>query len=362
MTFEELLQDKIFDLPIDQPKSKQFDQFIGEFLDTFLSKVESLDDGVLGFEGRTFNTHFIKETHRVVVNGLKESIRHYYNGSPYKAYESLNNTLRSEIKDLYEIIKQVEYPIDSDFYRIREREENYPYSPKEMFHIPFELRGRVTSQRYSIPGFPSLYLGRSLYICWEELKRPQFNKIQAARLQSTRTIRLLDLRPTNIENVNIYDVYKYFMTFPIIACCSVKVRDYTSTFKPEYIIPQLLLQWIRQNDELDGIRYNSTHISKRVFKVQGEYSNVVIPVKNNAHTGHCKELKSMFKMSETISAQLYQFALGGGVFGGTIEQAEILNSRVPEIEIIKGRSLPYSFSVLGDLEEYLEGMPVGKIG
>lgn len=360
MTFEQLLQDKIFDLPIDQPKSKQFDQFIGEFLDTFMDKVESLDDGVLAFEDRTFNTDFIKEAHRVVISGLKKSIKNYYNGSPYQAYESLNEALRGEVKDLYQVMKQVEYPIDSNFYRIREREENYPYSPKEMFHIPFELRGKVTSQRFSIPGFPSLYLGRSLYICWEELNRPQFSKIQAARLQSTRKIRLLDLTPTSITNPNSFEAYKYFMTFPLIACCSVKVKDYSNTFKPEYIIPQLLLQWIRQNDQLDGIRYNSTHISKRIYKVQGEYANIVIPVKKNAHTGHCKQLKSMFKMTETISAQLHQFALGGQIFLHSREHWKILDSRVPEVEIIKGRSLPYSFSVLGSIEGYLDGMPTSN--
>ena len=43
----------------------------------------------------------------------------------------------------------------------------------EMFHIKYELRGKVQTQRCSFPGLPCLYLGCSSYVCWLELNRPQ---------------------------------------------------------------------------------------------------------------------------------------------------------------------------------------------
>ncbi|MFW1494652.1 hypothetical protein ACEV9S_24505, partial [Vibrio parahaemolyticus] len=50
------------------------------------------------------------------------------------------------------------------------------------------------------------------------------------------------------------------MTWPLIAACSIRVKNPSDNFKPEYIIPQLLLQWARDYKSIDGIRYTSTHI------------------------------------------------------------------------------------------------------
>ncbi|MCP4180319.1 MAG: hypothetical protein GY756_21355 [bacterium] len=171
-----------------------------------------------------------------------DTIKEYYNGLPFKAYQKLNDTLRNRIKNLYEIIKQKEYQSNENFYRIRNKDDNFTFSSLDMFHIPFEFRGKVNTQRFSIPGFPSLYLGRTLYVCWEELNRPHIDSFQSVRLKSTKGISFLDLTPPIITDKNIYssEVYKYFMTWPLIACCSIKVKGYSDTFKPEYIIPQLL--------------------------------------------------------------------------------------------------------------------------
>lgn len=61
-----------------------------------------------------------------------------------------------------------------------------------MFHIPFELRGKAATQRYSIPGLPSLYLGSSCYICWEELHRPDLNTVNSTRLKKDNNVKYLD--------------------------------------------------------------------------------------------------------------------------------------------------------------------------
>lgn len=362
MTFEELLKDPIFELPLSQPADKSFIVFIEEFFDSFIEKINQLDDGVVSFEQMNIHSDFIKNTQQLVISGLIETIKEYYNGKPYKAYAKLDRTLRNDVKDLFQVIKQKKYAPDEDFYRIRLTEENYLLEAKELFHIPFEFRNKVTTQRYSIPGFPSLYVGRTIYVCWEELKRPAISNFQAVKLKNVKSLCLLDLTPPNIsENFYRDELYKYFMTFPLIACCSVKVKNYSDTFKPEYIVPQLLLQWVRDNQELDGIMYRSTHLSQELNKQNGELANVVLPVKENRSSGHCSHLKSIFEITHPISWSLHQFALGHKDTPYMVKTADKLNAKIPKLELIRGKKYPYHNSILGKLEYYLEEMKTYKI-
>lgn len=354
MTFEELLKDKIFELPLIQPKNENFKTFITKKLKLFLDKVNSLDDGIIHSDKNYITTEFVKNTQKKIIENLIHCFEEYFNGNPFKAYEKLNFVLRNDYKDLYAIINQKEYLINESFFRIRLSEKNYPYQIKEMFHIPFELRNKVSTQRFSIPGFPSLYLGRTIYICWEELNRPSIEKVQAIKYKNVKTLKLLDLTPPTKDSNDIDELYRFFMTFPLIMCCSVKVKDTSDTFKPEYIIPQLLLQWIRNNDMLDGIQYKSTHITSKVFNENTELINIVLPVKTTEENGICKKLVSYFESTEVISWNLYQFATGGQIFLYNNKDAEIVNKKIPKLEIIEGKKYPYFYSTLGKLEYYLE--------
>ncbi len=354
MNFDELLQDKIFELPLEQPKSENFKTFLTKKLKLFLEKVDSLDEGPIHPEKHYIDTHFVKQTQKRIIENLILCIEEYYKGNPFKAYEKLNSVLRNDYKDLYGIINQQEYPINESFFRIRLSDKNFPFEREEMFHIPFELRNKVSTQRFSIPGFPSLYLGRTVYICWEELNRPSIDKIQAIKFKNIKAIKLLDLTPPNKNCKDIDELYRFFMTFPLIMCCSVKVRDYSDTFKPEYIIPQLLLQWIRNNDVLDGIQYKSTHINSKVFNENSELINIVLPVKTSKESGLCNKLVSYFESTQTLSWNLHQFATGGQIFMYSSEDAKIVNKKIPNLEILQGKKYPYFYSTLGKLEYHLE--------
>jgi hypothetical protein len=361
MTFKELLKDKIFELPLHQPKNENFNTFITKKLKLFLEKVNSLDIGNI-HEDKDIPTEFVKNTQKKIIENLILCIEEYYDGNPFEAYKKLDVALKNNSKNLYSIIKQKAYNENESFFRIRLNEKNYAYQKKEMFHIPFELRNRVSTQRFSIPGFPSLYLGRTIYICWEELNRPTIDKIQAVKYKNVKTINLLDLTPPTKDCNNIDELYRFFMTFPLIMCCSVKVKDTSDTFKPEYIIPQLLLQWIRNNDEiLDGIQYKSTHITSKFFNENSELINIVLPVKTSNKNGICKKLASYFESSEVISWNLYQFARGGQTFLYNSKDSEIVNKKIPKLEIIEGKKYPYFYSTLGKLEYYLELNTTSKI-
>lgn len=361
MTFEVLLADPLLYLPITQ-EYESFKKSISDVLSKFLAKVELLDDHPLDIPDVYIDTTFIKSVQNKFIKGLLKTIDLYYDGQPAKAYQNLNETLNSELKNFKEVLKIREYSLGESFYRMRLKKENFPLSRVEMFHIPFQFRSRVDSQRYSIPGYPCLYLGRTLYGCWEELKRPDINSFQAVRLVNTKTIKYLDLtRPIYTDNLRTRDIYHYFMTWPLIACCSIKVSDYNSPFKSEYIIPQLLLQWIRENEELDGIKFNSTHIDFHNSNSQGDFSNLVLPVKESNELGLCNKLKSKFKISDSISWQMKEHAIGGQTFIYSSSDTSGVDKRIPKLELIRGRVYPYSYSALGMLESYLDGMDIFPI-
>jgi hypothetical protein len=189
------------------------------------------------------------------------------------------------------------------------------------------------------------------------MRRPAINEFQACRLQTTKPVTILDLTTPAAAATITQEQYRYFMTWPLIACCSVKVKNGEDTFKPEYIMPQLLLQWIRKKQEIDGVRYNSTHIDLNLTKSKGDFSNYVFPVKDNVESGHCTVLKKLFRMTEPLSWQLYEYALGGQLF----LHGEHPVKKVERLELITGRSFPYHYSTLGKLEAYLDGMNLHKL-
>jgi hypothetical protein len=210
-----------------------------------------------------------------------------------------------------------------------------------------------------IPGFPSLYLGTTIYVCWEELNRPNINEFQAVRLEATEPIKVIDLSPPKIDETDSYQIYKFLMIWPLIFASSIKVRNYEDEFKPEYIIPQLLLQWVRERNEIDGICYQTTHINLSNSLSEGEFINLVLPVKENKSRGLCSALKQKFLMSNVTSIQLIECSTGGATFYGG--NGDILNKKIQKIELVKGRTFPYDYSIFGDLESTLLGMKTNEI-
>jgi hypothetical protein len=369
MDYKDLLRNPILNLPISHLRIS-VSACLKRLLSSYLEEVKKLDDGDIFIDNLNFITgSFIKGAQEILVKGLLETLEVYHNGKPAEAYRILSNTLNNEIKDYRAILKFKTYLNGESFFRMRIEKGNFPLKKREMFHIPFEKRGLIKTQRYSIPGFPCLYLGRTLYGCWEEMNRPDISVFQVVRFRNIKEISFLDLTRPEYEielstkeiNFHSKELYHYFMTWPIIACCSIKVDDYDKSFKSEYIIPQLLLQWIRDHEQIDGIKFNSTHIDIQNSKSEGDFSNLVLPVKKNRETGFCPELKSMFELSNPISWQMYQHAIGGQsfVWGGGVTEG--VDSRIPKLELIKDMVYPYSYSILGGLESYLGGMSTSPI-
>ncbi|HQF48847.1 MAG TPA: RES domain-containing protein [Flavobacterium alvei] len=364
MTFEKLIKDDFFHLPKDIPPKNHYREFIFGQFEEYLTQLKKIQDLTIQFSGSNkpnnisnsikIQTHFIE--------GLKHTINLYYDGQPANAYEEFSKTIEYRKVKFKKILNIGTFDLNENFYRIRLKEENFPLNSSEMFHIPFQMRGKVSTQRYSIPGYPSLYLAKTIYVAWEELKRPSLNKFQAVRLQNKEKIRYLDLTANNLtENLLSANSYKYLMTWPLIAACSIKVQENDDSFKPEYIIPQLLLQWTRNNEEIDGIKYISTHINYKNIENIGDLYNLVLPVKENKDEGYCSKLSSLFEITESVSNQLLELSNGGQIYLNSREDNNKIDAKIPPIEFINGRKTKYSSSVLGKLERTLDFMSLKKL-
>jgi hypothetical protein len=155
-------------------------------------------------------------------------------------------------------------------------------------------------------------------------------------------------------------LYKAF-AWPLVAACSVKVKNRKAAFKPEYIIPQLLLQWINKT-QLHGIKYSSTHIDQQQSTYKGIFYNVVIPVRTyHLDDGYCPELLNIFRSTQVFPMQLGQFNSTNDRFHhqGTIRSD--VNPAIEEIEIVKNAPQPYSKTAFGILEHYLGGLDLEEI-
>lgn len=192
----------------------------------------------------------------------------------------------------------------------------------------------------NIAGFPSLYLGTSLELCHEEVQHnPHEQLALASRFQLERNfeynnteIKVIELaiKPQDffVER-NRFDTYRnkriipegvlkrvnvreaYLRWYPLIAACSFIRVNKKDPFAAEYIIPQLLMQWVRsemgtpkQNyDRLVGIRYfscASTRASDMGF-------NYVFPA-SGKHTkeSFCPTLSRAFKLTKPYFLHEYR--------------------------------------------------------
>jgi hypothetical protein len=218
-------------------------------------------------------------------------------------------------------------------YRVRETDTPV-LQRNEIFHVPFESRHKVATQRFSIPGLPCLYLSGSLYACWEEMGRPPLHKLQCAAfwVKDGKSLKMLNLseRPARLAlqvtppgSVPPADRHTYLsahiVLWPLLFMSSIIVKHRCAPFKPEYVIPQMVLQWITQNHGVDGLVYFSTHIRAIAKTRPLPVCNVVMPARHITSKGRCARLCDTFKMTDPFGWQLLSsINLGEGTGGAAL--------------------------------------------
>lgn len=251
----------------------------------------------------------VKDAIKENIRKTEEIIGAYLSGDIYSSTQKLD--------DWWKSVPDNEYPRyqikrKDIFYRVRLKGEKV-YSEKDLFHVPFNKRGLVTTNRYSIPGYPCLYMGRSLYICWEELKRPALSGFATSALQAQEDIDLLDLRLRKVF-FNKVECLNFMKMLPVILACSLAVENEQDKFKSEYVLPQLLLHLVvfknrqkRDAKTLRGIIYTSTVVANEFDFINEETKSslcladcIVLPalIQNNTKSQYCADLSKKFLITK----------------------------------------------------------------
>ena len=197
-----------------------------------------------------------------------------------------------------------------NYYRIRGG-TNFPLERKELFHIPVTMRHLVKTERYSMPGYPCLYLASQAELCWYECGKPkQFTMAKFDIPQEDEEhLQFIDFSANlmllkydflswfhNEKDTKLVRNYllKHICTYPLRAACSVMVQYPDASFKEEYIIPQLLLQWVAHDDDFDGIRYESCSPHDEVKSMGGH--NIVLVSKSFDADGYDMRFRKCLKL------------------------------------------------------------------
>ena len=230
---------------------------------------------------------------------------------------------------------------------------------KKMFHVPFELVRKIGNNRFSISGYPCLYLSYSIWACWEEMKEPAMEDFCTSLVKPTRDIELLDLRFPNMQYNQVVEDVLY--TLPLIIACSVEVEYPDDPFKPEYIMPQVVMLALVNHERFQGCSFTSTKKIDNFDWPDDLLCNIAMPVRCVNDTGLCPKLSDSFLISDSINYK-YEVLKCNIAPVRTISDADFkeIFDNGPHIEPTPYED--YEGSLFGQMEKLLkEGYEVQKI-
>lgn len=270
------------------------------------------------------NKHDIDDNIIECIEEFKDSclstFSNYFKGLHSLAFEDFKKAIKSlDLEDSPLVVTQLKNEI---LYRGRINQVIEDFTKDEMYHIPLTKRGIINTQRYSFPGLPCIYAGASAYTCWVEMNRPLFEQFQVAKLEyndAARQKKIIDLSrvPQQLFCLKYEPWFKeedYYLYWPLLALCSIKVRNEGDIFKPEYIFPQFYLEYILQKEKADeciGIRYASIKVASICNKQLSDdwhtYMNYVFPSRSDSTKAEkCEFLSSLFYIGTNRSGKELQ--------------------------------------------------------
>lgn len=357
MDLGQFLADPAIQLPITR-HTEDFQSFVEQILDTYLNKLGQLtapED--LAAEVLSHKCQIEK-----FCSSAREVIRSTLAGHPHDAYErylEAKEPIHSFVQKQF--LPNFGAPKVGVLYRVR-RQITASLRREDLFHIPFEKRHLVTPQRYSIPGLPCLYLGWSLYACWEEMGRPPFHELHASAfwLAENKTVNILDFSARrawlrkhvstggrfNCSDSSLRErIINHVVLWPLMAMCSIIVKHRESPYKPEYIFPQIVLQWITNEHSFDGICYFSTHIDFNADDSR-RACNLVLPASQIKATGRCNRLRGLFRMTTPVGWEVLRAVqVGEGMPSAAIPMFDF--------SFVEGMVEPYQATEFGMVEAKL---------
>lgn len=290
--------DPAFKLP--RRHKECFESELRELFERYNAKIKTAVDGQTFTKGTPYELIPWEKTKRVQ-EGIMGALRHLHNGYPSEAYNTFERMMdefsievplphvrdtiwpSSSVENKRDLLSgyQLENSVTTDaamaetFYRVRGTSYGSAYPRSAIFHTPANLREKISTARYSIAGYPSLYLADTLSLSMQELGSP-YHSIAASfalkdRSEEVSSVLIIDLgvRPQDFifqtvrgesskphNKLDEWYTSRYVFWFPLLAACSYIRENPTSSYSDEYAIPQLLMQWIRLNKKPPyGMKY-----------------------------------------------------------------------------------------------------------
>lgn len=351
-----------FTTPIEQESNAYFPDFLksklGEWLHWYSQNLRPIVDDAANWKNNEKDVLYNRLTG--LINGINEAVEDYYAGRVFEATRVFNNAMDEMLYGYSGFHQVLTIAPGNTFYRARKKEPRKHFTRADLFHVPFEHRYLIRTNRYSIPGLPALYVGDTTYACWEEFDQPDINELWVSRYENRHELNVIELlryedfktrfdkiTKTAQNNKNAL-LYRYIATFPLNIACTIKVRLKDAAFKPEYIIPQLLLQYV-EDHKIDGIKYPSTKADYKRLSHVSAY-NYVFPVKTIKKKGYCDKLLGAFKSTAPTSLEWEALKYNAS----NLRPITPNGNSNEKIEFIDGEQSPYYSTAFGRLEAYLQ--------
>lgn len=245
-------------LPLHVPVGISMLQFMKDFFEKYKSLLED-------------SAKMLKELHvdvECVIDNVVKFREAYIqmheailSGGADQAYQKMTKVLSSDVFFVKTEIKSQDTPLL--FYRARSG-INWTQED-DFYHIPFNKTYLCGSYRFSIAGYPTLYIGYSKEVCKKELRGKECSCIE---LSLKKDLRVVDLTWARIDPK--LGLSSFLQAYPVIAACYVvpfycknlgrECHDVIEkqTFKEQYIFPQFVTMFIKQHLGVDGIIYFTT--------------------------------------------------------------------------------------------------------
>lgn len=272
-------------------ENKSYRTFLSDLLGGYEEAVHDLevDSESLGI---SFDT-LCEQIHRLCLSIL-ECIDMYSHAQVDGSIQLMKDILNDESFRIYQVEE------GSNWYRSRlvcgkER----VYKANQMFHVPFEMVRKIGNARYSISGYPCLYLSNTVWGCWEELGEPALEDFCTSLLKPKRKIELLDLRLPSISEKA--DLAKILYTLPLVIACSIEVQYTEDPFKPEYVIPQIVMLALVENPRFMGCIFTSSKTTPNFEWPDDLLWNIAMPVLFVSDKGLCSKLSIFFEATDAVN-------------------------------------------------------------